>query len=78
MSRWRSGGEPIRSESRENLAGALGDGISGVREQISAINRSDRGKLLLIGDILLQAAESLPGRTLIALLSLWGAWALLH
>ena len=74
---WQSGGEKIRSEERENLSRAFENGWQGVRDGVQAISASDRGKLLLLGDILLQLSETIPGRTLVALFSLWGAWALL-
>lgn len=46
-------------------------------EQTRALFRSESGRALILGEIVLEALLSLPGRVLVAALSLFFLWLLL-
>lgn len=80
MPRKKSSG-PVFSSRRENLSGRdkLREAIrrQEVGEQTKALFSSESGKAILLGEIVLDALLSLPGRTLLATGCLLAAWFLL-
>ncbi len=69
------GWKTSKSQSKyERLKEGLGDDF---RSQLSSLGKTDKGRALLLADYFLYWAETVPGRTLIAILALMGAWALL-
>jgi hypothetical protein len=74
---WRSGGESGPKRGSQRISEAFDEGADEVREQVRTIFSSDTGRLLVLGDVVLELVSRPVGRLVVAALALTGAWALL-
>lgn len=75
QSGWRS--TKAKAPAQRPLGAAFDAGSDHVREQVRTVFASETGRLLVLGDILLEAAVTPIGRIVVAAAALTGAWALL-